>query len=147
MTLKYTCSILINLPINQVVDLWNNENHFKEWQYGFIAIEHLSGTPHTPGAKSRIRLKGPKGEMELIETIQSIDLPLKKTALYEHKHMTNTQVTKFKRLSANQTEYTTEVEYLQFNGVLIKIFARLFPNKFKAQSQKWMDQFKSFAED
>lgn len=29
---------------------------------------------------------------------------------------------------------------------MIKLMAKLFPSKFKGQSQKWMNQFKEFAE-
>lgn len=85
--MKYICSIEINLPIAKVVELWNNENHFKEWQDGFEKMEHLDGIPNTNGAKARITFNG-KHKMELIETIISSNLPKEKVALYEHIHMT-----------------------------------------------------------
>lgn len=143
--MKYTCVIEIVAPIGQVVKLWESEEHFKEWQDGFKSIEHLSGTPHTSGAKSKIMLEGGR-RIELIETILSINLPDEKVGLYEHIHMTNTQTSRFKPIGDNRTRYTSEVEYTQFNGWLIKLMAKFFPSKFKVQSQKWMDQFKAFAE-
>ena len=143
--MKYTCTIEINLPINKTVELWEDENNFKSWQDGFDSIEHLSGTPHTKGAKSKILFNG-KRKMELIETIIKSDLPKVKTALYEHIHMTNTQTTRFEPINENKTRYISEVEYTKFNGFMIKMMAKLFPNKFKEQSQKWMNQFKEFAE-
>ncbi|SEA60383.1 SRPBCC family protein [Bizionia paragorgiae] len=81
-----------------------------------------------------------------METIILNDLPKEKTALYEHIHMTNTQTTRFKEISFNKTQLISEVEYTKFNGFLIKMIAKLFPNKFKQQSQKWLIQFKTFAE-
>ncbi|WP_298902196.1 SRPBCC family protein [uncultured Psychroserpens sp.] len=143
--MKYTCSVEIDLPIDEVVTLWNNENHFKKWQDGFESIEHLEGTPHTAGAKSKITLSG-KQKIELIETIISSNLPKEKLALYEHIHMTNTQSSRFEDLGNSKTLYTSIVEYTKFNGFMIKLMAKLFPSKFKAQSQKWMNQFKAFAE-
>ncbi len=143
--MKYTCTIEIDKPIDEVVALWENEAHFKEWQDGFKRIEHLSGTPNEIGAKSKIILED-KRRIELTETILVSNLPAEKTALYEHEHMTNTQTSRFKKLSNQKTEYTSEVEYTQFNGWMIKLMARLFPGQFKAQSQKWMEQFKAFAE-
>ncbi len=143
--MKYICSIEINLPIAKVVELWNNENHFKEWQDGFEKMEHLDGIPNTNGAKARITFNG-KHKMELIETIISSNLPKEKVALYEHIHMTNTQASRFKDIGDNKTLYTSEVEYIKFNGFMIKLMAKLFPSKFKGQSQKWMNQFKEFAE-
>ena len=84
--------------------------------------------------------------MELFETILSLNLPEEKVALYEHIHMTNTQSSRFKSIENNRTLYTSEVEYTKFNGFLVKLMAKFFPGKFKEQSQKWMNQFKEFAE-
>lgn len=144
--MKYTCTVEIDLPIDSVVDLWNDENHFKEWQDGFVKTEPVNGEPGAIGSQSRIYLQQGKRKMELLETIRVNNLPDEKTALYEHIHMTNTQTTRFRSLSGNKTEYISEVEYLKFNGLAPKIMARFFPGMFKKQSQKWMDQFKVFAE-
>ena len=144
-TMKYTCSVEIDLPIDKTVGLWENENNFGEWQDGFESIEHLSGTPNEKGAKSKIVFNG-KRRIELIETIISSNLPTEKTALYEHVHMHNTQTTRFEPIAEAKTRYISEVEYIKFNGFMIRLMAKLFPNKFKAQSQKWMNQFKDFAE-
>jgi len=84
--------------------------------------------------------------MELIETIISNNLPDEKKALYVHEHMTNTQTTQFQELSPNQTRYISEVEYTKFNGFMPNLMAKLFPGVFKKQSQKWVNQFKAFAE-
>lgn len=144
--MKYICTVDINLPIDKVVKLWDDENNFKGWQDGFESIEHLSGVSNTKGAKSKILLQGKKGDIELIETIISSNLPKEKIAIYEHIHMTNKQTTRFKTIEEDKTQYISEVEYTQFNGLMIKLMAKLFPNKFKEQSQKWMNQFKGFAE-
>ena len=143
--MTYTCSVEINAPIEKVVELWENEEHFSDWQDGFEYIEHLEGTAHTKGAVSRIVLNA-HTEIELIETIIHINLPEEKLALYEHKHMTNTQSSRFESLENGGTLFTSEVEYTKFNGIMIKLMAIFFPGKFKAQSQKWLDQFKVFAE-
>ena len=143
--MRYTCSVEIEASIDRVVALWEDESSFKEWQDGFESIEHLSGIPHTKGAVSKIVFQDKK-RIELIETIVSVNLPREKTAIYEHIHMTNTQVSRFKSLGVNRTLYISEVEYTKFNGFFIKLIAKLFPSKFKAQSQKWMNQFKEFVE-
>ena len=61
--------------------------------------------------------------------------------------MSNTQGSRFKALNDTTTLYISEVEYIKFNGLMIKLIAKLFPGKFKQQSQKWMNQFKAFAEN
>ena len=143
--MKYTCTIEINAPLDRVVSLWGDEAYFKYWQDGFVRIDHLSGMPNAEGSKSKILLKD-KFEIQLIETILIANLPWEKKALYEHKHMTNTQSSRFESIGNNKTLYTSAVEYTKFNGFMIKLMAKLFPSKFKAQSQKWMQQFKEFAE-
>lgn len=143
--MKYTCTTLINAHIGDVVSLWDDPTYFAKWQDGFQSITLLEGKTNEPGAKSKIILED-KMRIELIETIITNDLPNEKTALYEHKHMTNTQRSIFEFVDSNTTRYTSEVEYTQFNGFMIKMMAKLFPGKFKAQSQKWMDQFKGFVE-
>lgn len=60
--------------------------------------------------------------------------------------MTNTMTSRFSELGENKTEYTAEIEYTKFNGIIPKLMSMLFPGMFKKQSQKWLEQFKSFAE-
>ena len=124
--MKYQCTITINLPIDRVLQIWQDESHFYEWQNGFQSIEHLSGIKNTKGAQSKIILDGPP-KIELIETILVSDLPREKIGLYEHKHMTNTQTTRFRAIDHNTMEYISEVEYTQFNGIMIKLMAFYFP--------------------
>lgn len=143
--MKYRCTVEIDAPLEAVVALWENEKHFAEWQDGFKSITLLEGIANTKGAKSKLVFEDQR-RIELIETILSNELPKEKVGLYEHKHMTNTQTTKFEALDSNTTLYISEVHYSKFNGVMIKLFARFFPSKFKQQSQKWMNQFKAFAE-
>ena len=144
--MKYTCSIDIDLPLEKTVKLWEDENNFKHWQDGFKSIKHLNGSTNTVGATSKIILNSNQ-KIELLETILVSNLPHEKTALYEHKHMANTQTTRFIAIDTYKTQYISEVEYTKFNGLFIKVIAKLFPKKFKAQSEKWMLQFKTFAEN
>jgi len=144
--MNYTCTIEINLPITKIVELWNNEAYFKHWQDGFQSIETIEGLSGRVGTKSKILLQQGKRKMELIETIITNNLPTEKKALYEHIHMTNTQTTKFESISENKTLYISEVEYTKFNGFIPKLMSKLFSSMFKKQSQKWMNQFKAFAE-
>ena len=143
--MKYTCSTIINAPIDTVVSLWNDPQYFQEWQDGFQSITLLNGKANEIGSKSKIILKDGM-QIELIETIIINELPKEKKALYEHKHMINTQNSRFEIVDEDKTRYISEVEYIQFNGLMIKLMAKLFPGKFKNQSQKWMDQFKAFVE-
>ncbi|MEE4178505.1 MAG: SRPBCC family protein [Bacteroides sp.] len=141
--MKYNCSVELDLPIDQVIRLWDDEAHFAEWQDGFQSIVHLEGTPNTPGARSKIIFHQGKNVIELTETILSNKLPEEKKALYDHQHMTNIQTTCFEPLAGQKTRYFSEVEYSKFNGLMPKILAFLFPGLFKKQSQRWMQNLKA----
>ena len=144
--MNFTCSIEIEKPIDKVIELYYNKDTLKEWQDGFISLEPLSGIPGQVGAKSKIIYKNKKHVIELIETIKENKLPDSMTALYEHIHMVNDMTTRFTRIDSNNTKVETMVGYTKFNHIIPKIMALIMPGMFRKQSQKWLDQFKIFAE-
>ena len=87
-----------------------------------------------------------KRQIELIETITVNNLPQEFSGTYEAKQMTNTMTNRFTSLDENKTRYQAEIEYTDFNGFMVKLMAFLMPWMFKKQTQKWLDQFKAFAE-
>lgn len=144
--MKYTGHIDINKPLNDVFEFWKNSENNHLWQDGFVKITLLEGKEHEVGAKSEILLKHGKNDMLLTETVLAVNFPYEKEALYEHKHMSNTQKTIFEEISETKTRYKTEVEYVKFNGFLPKLMGKLFPSMFRKQSEKWMTQFKEACE-
>nr|WP_321234308.1 SRPBCC family protein [uncultured Psychroserpens sp.] len=140
--MRFSCDIKINAPLNHVVDVFKNPDNLKHYQDGFISKELISGEEGNVGAVSKMVYK----KLELKETIITNNLPHEFNALYEHKHMTNTMKVMFKALSENETQYVSEIEYTKFNGLFIKLIAKLFPSMFKKQVYKWMTQFKIYTE-
>jgi len=98
-----------------------------------------------PGSKYQIQYGG-KRPFELIETLQIYEMPHRFKGLYEHKKMSNTMDNQFESLTENSTRWTAEIEYIILKGPLLKLFAWLMPGMFKKQTQKWLDQFKEYAE-
>lgn len=144
--MKFECRVEIDQPRDKVVKLFDNPENYPHWQIGFKRLEHVSGTANQKGARAKIFLEQGKGEMELLETITEKDLPRLKCGRYEHKHMSNTMLNRFKEIDEGRTEYVAEIEYTQFNGLLPTLMAKLFPGMFRRQTQAWLDKFKSFAE-
>lgn len=142
--MKYTHEIEINLPINQVIELFDNANNMKHWQPGLVSFEHLSGTPGQVGAKSKLKYKMGKREIEMIETITVKNLPEEFSGTYEAKGVFNIVKNFFSPLGENKTKYISECEF-QFKGFM-KIIAFLMPGMFKKETAKYMKQFKEFAE-
>ena len=144
--MNFTCTVAINAPIDKTVALYTDPRYFKEWQDGFISYEPLSGIPGHVGAKSKITYVNGKHRIELIETIELMNLPSEMSGLYEHKHMINNLISRFTPISDGKTLLTTHVGYFRSIVTMPKLMALLIPGMFRKQNQKWLDQFKTFAE-
>ncbi len=142
--MKYSTEIEINLPVNKVIELFDNPDNMKHWQPGLQSFEHISGTAGQPGAKSKLKYKMGKREIEMIETITVRNLPEEFSGTYEAKGVFNIVKNKFISLPDGKTKYITDYEF-QFSGMM-KIFGFLMPGAFRKESFKLMKQFKEFAE-
>lgn len=142
--MKYSNEVEINLPLNKVIELFENPDNMKHWQPGLQSFEHISGTSGQVGAKSRLKYKMGKREIEMIETITKQNLPHEFTATYEAKGVYNLLINKFISVTENKTKWVSETEF-KFSGFM-KLIAFLMPGTFKKQSQKYLDDFKAFAE-
>ena len=143
--MKYTAEIEINKPIDTVIELFDNPDNMGKWMEGLQSFEHLSGTPGEPGAKSRLKFKMGKREIEMIETVTVRNLPDEFSGTYEAAGVFNIVKNKFEKISENKTKYFTENEF-QFKGFM-KIMAWIMPGAFKKQSMKYLKSFKQFAEN
>lgn len=111
---------------------------------GLQSFEHISGTPGQPGAKSKLKFKMGKREIEMIETITVRNLPAEFSGTYEAQGVFNIVKNKFVSLPDNKTNYISEQEF-QFKGFM-KLIAFLMPGAFKKQSMQYLTDFKNFAE-
>lgn len=143
--MKYQASIDINLPIDEVVAKYDNEENLYKWMEGLQSIEHISGTPGEPGSKSNIVFQMGKKKMEMIETVVRRNPPEDITMTYEAKGVYNIVKTSFVKVSDDVTTCINEQEF-QMKGVM-KLFAWLMPGAFKKQSMKILNAFKNFAEN
>jgi len=144
--MKFKCTVTIEQPISKVIRLFDDPANLKEWQDGFISTTVISGKKGTKGAKSLIKIKAGNNIVELTETILVKNLPQELNALYEHKHMDNIVVHRFVPVTANSTQWTSEIEYIRFKEWIPRLMASLFPGMFRKQTQKWLENFKKFAE-
>ncbi len=142
--MKYSSDIEINLPREQVIDLFDNPDHMKAWQKGFISLTHLSGTAGQSGAQSTLKYKMGKREIEMVETIIKRELPTQFSATYEVKGVWNKVDNTFTEIDAEKTKWVTAHEF-RMKGMM-KVMAFLMPGMFKKQSFQYMKDFKAFAE-
>lgn len=142
--MKYTCEVEINLPRKRVVELFQDPNHIKDWQEGFISMEHVTGEPGQAGAISNMHYKMGKREIDMQETITKNALPDEFVAHYHAKGVHNIVENFFVDLGGGKTRFVTH-NIFNFKGFM-KIIAFFMPGAFKKTSQKYLDAFKKFAE-
>lgn len=142
--MKFSLNILINKPLDKVVNAFDNPDNLLKWMDGLQSIETIEGEPGKVGAKSKMFFKMGKREVEMIETIKRIKFPHLFVATYEAKGVFNVIENVFEKVEGNVTRYTTLQEF-RFKGIM-KIIAFLFPRSFKKQSYKYLEDFKNFIE-
>lgn len=142
--MKYTNEIEIKAPIHRVIELFDNVDNLAMWQPGLISFEHLSGTAGQVGAKSKLKYRMGKRDVEMIETITKKKLPEEFSGTYEAKGVLNIISNRFIAIDSNTTKLVAENEF-QFKGFM-KIVSLLMPGVFKKQTQQYLEQFKTFVE-
>ena len=144
--MKFTSTVYINKPQQEVADFFANASHLHEYQEGFQKKEILSGKEWEVGTVCMLYYQNGKRKMELKETVLKNDLPNEFMAEYFHTHTENTMKSTFTVVSPTETRYDAEIDYTKFKGAIVKIMAFLFPSFFKKQVQKWLTNFKVFVE-
>ncbi len=141
--MKYVCEVSLDLPRDRVVELFDSVENLYKWQPSLQSFDHLSGDPGHPGAKSKLVYLEGKRRIEMIETITRRNLPDEFSGTYEAKGVKNIMINRFVDESG-KTRWITEQEF-QFSG-LMKLIAPFMRGAFPKQTQKFLNQFKDFAE-
>ena len=142
--MKYTNEVTINKPITKVIELFDDPNNIGQWQPNFVSFEHKSGVKGQPGAVSHLKYKNGDRENILVETVTVRNLPHEFSGTYEMKGTSCLVKNYFKEIDSGKTLYTSETEW-KFGG-MIKVLAFFMGSHFKKQTQKYIENFKNFAE-
>jgi len=142
---KYACKLVINLPRERMVELFDDPDNMLKWMDGLQRFEHVSGTPGKPGATSRLTFARDNGEtFDMIETLTRYNLPDEISGTYETEGVRNVIENRFVKDGRNRTQWIADNEF-QFGGFM-RIAAWFMRPLFKRQSLKIMESFKVFAE-
>lgn len=144
--MKYTTEIKVNVPLDEFIKKMDNVDNMKHWQRGLVYAEHISGDLGQLGAKMKLNYKFGKRKMQIIETITKRNFPNEFHANYTTKSMHNIQQNYFEKTSEGFTKWTSKSEYVPLNFSM-RLMLFFMPRTFKKQSQKYMQDFKNFAEN
>lgn len=142
--MKYSCELIINLPRERVIELFDNPDNMPKWQPGLQSFEPISGEPGQPGAKSRLVYDMNGRRVEMVETIVSRNLPDEFSGTYEAKGVKNWIANYFYDEADDKTRWVMDSEFM-FSGfmILLSLFMR---GSFRKETQSTMFRFKAFAE-
>jgi hypothetical protein len=143
--MRYTTEITINLPRARVIELFDNPDNMQKWQPGLQSFTPLSGEPGQPGAKSKLVYQMGRRQIEMIETIETRNLPDEFSGTYTSDGVFNRLVNRFYEEGPDKTRWVLENEF-QFGGFM-KVIGFLTPWAFRRQTRNMMKDFKSFAEN
>ena len=143
--MRYKTEVLINLPRARVIELFDSFENLKKWQEGLVSIEHISGDPGQPGAKTRLLYDMGRRRMEMIETIIERNLPDEFSGTYDASGVHNI-VRNYFYDEGEQTRWALDSEF-QFRSFM-RIMSLFIPgSKFREQTRSSMEAFKRFAEN
>lgn len=153
--MRYTNSIEIALPREQVADLLADPVHLPKWLRGLVAHEPVDGVHGELGTRSRVVMQSGQQTMELTETITRRDpedlhsIPKEVDVHFDREiagpGMWSVVRDRLTETSPETTLWEQESEY-RFTSLLMRLVGLLMPRTFRKQSQQHMQDFKEFAE-
>ena len=97
--MKYSSEIIVNIPLKEFINKFNNPENLKHWQRGLVDYEHIHGIPSEIGSKIKLFYKMGSRKVELIETVTFNDIPHALHVAYDTKGMHNIQENFFERIT------------------------------------------------
>ena len=153
--MRYTVSLEIAMPREEVVQLLADPAHLPKWLRGMVLHEPLHGVHGHVGTTSRVVLQMGQQKFEGIETItrrEPADLrgiPHGSVVHFERElvggGMWSATHDRLTEAGPETTLWVSESEY-RFSGVLLRLVGLLMPSAFRTQSHQHMQDFKAFAE-
>lgn len=143
--MKHSIKIVLELPIDKVVQILDNNQNLTHWQRGLQSFEHLSGNPSAVGGKMKLNYTLGNKNIVLTKTTTKRELPNKLDFQFDMKGLHFIQKNSFKSTEDNHTEWLIENKFVPTNFFtqMMLIFS---PGEFKNQIYQYMIDFKNFAE-
>ncbi|MBE1876694.1 SRPBCC family protein [Myceligenerans pegani] len=153
--MKYTNSIEIALPREQVAQLLADPAHLPKWLRGMVLHEPVNGEHGQLGTTSRVVMQSGQRTMEGTETItrrEPADLheiPRGTVVHFDREiaapGMWSVVRDRLTEAGPTTTLWEEESEY-RFSNLLMRLMGLLMRGAFHKQSQQHMEDFKAFAE-
>ncbi|ALV46413.1 hypothetical protein MB46_13890 [Arthrobacter alpinus] len=142
--MEYTQEIVVNVPRDRFLELFDNPSLMSHWQKGLLSFEPLTGVPGQNGATSKLVYKRGRGTLEMVETILRRQLPDHFDGSYDANGVHNISNNQFIDLDGTATKWVAH-NIFELKGFM-KVIGLLFGFTFRKETLKTMEAFKNFAE-
>ncbi len=142
--MRYVEEVVIELPRERVIALFDSVENLGKWQEGLVSHEQISGEPGQPGAKMRLLYEMGRRRVDMIETIITRDLPDEFSGTYDASGVHNIVRNTF-HADGDRTRWRLDCEF-QFSGLMRLTALFLRESGFRKQTRRMMENFKRFAE-
>lgn len=142
--ISYTCEVVIDLPIDEVVTKFNSTENLSKWQPTLLRTEPLSDRQGEVGSQMKLIYDDRGREMVMTETIDAIDLPDRFDTTYTAGGVVNRCRNRFEVVDDGRTRWVMESEF-RFSG-LMRILALFMRGAFPKETQKNLESFKAWVE-
>ena len=140
--MTYETEIEINLPRNEVMKLFHNEEFVKAWQPTIKSFTRIKGTKYQKDCVTEFVYDNKGKDMLITETILHTDYPKTYEAFYEAKNMKNWEIN---TLSDSQGKTLWHAKHIFKMSGFMSLLG-LFKGMFVKQSKSDMLAFKTAAE-
>lgn len=142
--MKFTNQIEIKAPLDRVITLFLDVDHFSQWQPDLIKVDVLSKPYGKLGSESELTYKLGNKEICMNQIITKNNLPKSLCAVRETANVWNLVEHSFYSKSETETVWVSKNEY-KCSG-FVRLLIMLMPDMFKNQSQTSLEYFKEFVE-
>ena len=137
--------IVINKPVKEVWDFFQNPDNLERWLSGFQKFEHISGIPGTVGAKAKHHFLERGKELILDGELTEVVEEKRIIGILDSSMMLNKATNSFNDLGNGQTEVSLS-SYTQFKGFLWKQIGPLMKGEFKKRQERDLQTLKEILE-
>lgn len=143
--MKYTSEVIIELPRDRVIELFDSTENLHKWQVGLKSFTAISGEPGKEGAMSEMVYEGRKGDLAMTETITRRNFPDEFHAVYKARGVYNEMYNYFLMSDNGKTIWRT-TSVFRFRG-LMALMAPFMKSAFMNNTIMSLERFKAFAEN
>lgn len=143
--MQFRIEIIVNKPIKEVWDYFDDEKNLSKWVQHLTKFEHVSGEKGQPGAVSHHHYEENGKSFMLVETI-SERVPYEKfEGTMSHKTMDSFLSNRFIDLRDNRTSITCDID-VKFNTIIFKIMGPFMKGMMMKRMKGDFDRFKECVE-